>query len=62
MICGGDLKGLAIGEYFKDCEIEEDDCCDIEFYEPKETEDRGWMSIMRFRIPDLSRQEYHEVH
>ena len=30
-------------------------------YEPKDVEDRGWVAIMRFRIPDLS-EKYHEVH
>ena len=61
MIDGETLKKMAMGEYFKDCEIDEEECYEIDLYEPKEAEDRGWMATMRFRIPDLS-EEYHEVH
>ena len=60
-IYGESLKGMTMGKIFIDCEIDEEECYVIELYEPKETEDRGWMAIMRFRITALSR-EYHEVH
>ena len=59
-IDGESLKRMAMGEYFKDCEIDEEECYELELYEPKEAEDRGWMATMRFRIPDLS-EEYYEV-
>ena len=61
LICGKSLKGMAMGEYFIDYEIDEEEFYEIDLYEPKDVEDRGWMAIMRFRIPDLS-EKYHEVH
>ena len=60
-IYGESLKGMAMGEYFIDYEIDEEEFYEIDLYEPKDVEDRGWMAIMRFRIPDLS-EKYHEVH
>ena len=42
-IYGETLKGIAMGKYFKDCEIDEEECYVIELYEPKETEEEvGW--------------------
>ena len=62
MIFGGSLKGMVMGEYFIDCEIDEEECYVIELYEPKDFEDRGCcMAVMRFRIPDLS-EKYHQVY
>ena len=62
MIDGETLKIMAMGEYFIDCEIDEEEVYEIDLYEPKDVEDRGCcMAVMRFRIPDLS-EKYHQVY